>query len=102
MLMPELLAIVRAFYAAVARGDIQEVVGLLHPQLEWSEAEGFPYFGGTWRTPKDVVEKLLVPLARDWDNFSATPADFIIDGYCIVSLGTTPRERADGQTEHCR
>lgn len=85
--MNQPIEVVRAFYAAVAQGDVPSVIAVLHPQLEWTEAEGFPYFSGTWTQPQEVVEKLLLPLMRDWDNFSATPDDFIVDGERVVSLG---------------
>lgn len=85
--MSSAVEIVRSFYAAVGRGDAQAVLDLLHPELEWTEAEGFPYYSGTWRHPEDVVEKLLVPLSRDWDDFSASADDFIIEGDRVVSLG---------------
>lgn len=78
---------VRAFYAAVGRGDVPGVVSLLHPDPHWTEAEGFPYYSGTWRHPQDVVEKLLVPLMRDWDGFSAVAEDFIVQDDRVVSLG---------------
>ena len=78
---------VRAFYNADSQADVAGVVNLLHPDLEWTEAEGFPYYSGTWRTPQDVVEKLLAPLMRDWDNFSAVADDFIVEGDRVVSLG---------------
>ena len=77
----------RAFYAAVSRGDVPGVIGLLHPDLHWTEAEGFPYYSGTWRTPEEVVDKLLIPLMRDWDNFSAVAVDYIVEGNRVVSLG---------------
>jgi ketosteroid isomerase-like protein len=93
--------LVRAFYAAVAKGDIPTIVGLLHPQLEWTEAEGFPYFGGTWTQPQDVVDKLLVPLMRDWDDFSAVADDFIVEGDRIVSLGAYAGvSKASGNAMH--
>jgi ketosteroid isomerase-like protein len=79
--------LVRAFYAAVSRGDVPGVIGLLHPELHWTEAEGFPYYSGTWRSPQEVVDKLLVPLMRDWDSFSALADDYIVEGDCVVSLG---------------
>ena len=79
--------LVRAFYTAVSRGDVPGVIGLLHPELHWTEAEGFPYYSGTWRSPQEVVDKLLVPLMRDWDNFSAIADDYIVEGDCVVSLG---------------
>jgi len=85
--MAKPVEIVRAFYAAVSRGDVPAVVGLLHPDLHWTEAEGFPYYSGTWRSPQEVVDKLLVPLMRDWDNFSVVADDFIAEGDRVVSLG---------------
>ena len=77
----------RAFYEAVSRGDVPGVIGLLHPDVHWTEAEGFPYYSGTWRTAEEVVDKLLIPLMRDWDNFSAVAVDYIVEGNRVVSLG---------------
>ena len=79
---------VRDFYAVLAKGDVPGVVALLHPTLEWTEAQGFPYYSGTWRTPQEVIEKLLAPLMRDWDDFSADVDDFIVQGDRVVSLGS--------------
>lgn len=93
--------LVRAFYAAVAQGDVPGVVALLHPDLAWTEAEGFPYYSGTWRQPSDVVEKLLVPLMRDWDDFSAIADDFIVEGDRVVSIGAYAGvSKATGKAMH--
>ena len=85
--MSEAAEMVRVFYAAVSRADVPTVIGLLHSDLHWTEAEGFSYYSGTWRHPQDVVDKLLVPLMRDWDDFSVVVDDFIIAGERVVSLG---------------
>jgi len=85
--MTDPIAVVRRFYDSVAAGNVPGVVAALHPELEWTEAEGFPYYSGTWRSPQDVVDKLLVPLMRDWDAFSATPHEFIAQGDRVVALG---------------
>ena len=79
--------IVRGFYDALGRGDVPGVLALLRDDLEWTEAERFPYYSGTWRSPQEVLDKLLVPLARDWDGFSATAHDFVAEGDRVVSLG---------------
>jgi ketosteroid isomerase-like protein len=79
--------LVSAFYAALGRGDVPCLLSLLHPQLEWTEAEGFPYYSGTWRQPEDVLKKLIAPLMRDWDDFSATADNFIAEHDRVVSLG---------------
>jgi uncharacterized protein len=80
--------IVRRFYDALSRGDVAAVLALLDPEVEWTEAERFPYYGGTWRGPQAVVENLLVPLSNDWDGFSAKIHEFITEGDRVVSLGT--------------
>ena len=78
---------VRRFYDALGNGDVPGVLALLHDQLEWTEAERFPYYSGTWRSPQEILDKLLVPLARDWSGFSAAAHDFIAGGDRVVSLG---------------
>jgi len=85
--MPNAIDTVRAFYAAHGRGDVPGLLDLLHPDLEWTEAEGFPYYSGTWRQPRDVLDKLIVPLMRDWSEFSAVARDYISEGDRVVSLG---------------
>jgi ketosteroid isomerase-like protein len=79
---------VHLFYDALGRGDVSAVLALMDPQIEWTEAERFPYFSGTWRGPDTVLSNLLVPLSRDWESFSARAEDFISDGERVVSLGT--------------
>ena len=80
--------IVSEFYEALGRGDVPAVLSLLHENIAWTEAEGFPYYGGTWHGPQAVLENLLKPLARDWDEFSARAHEFIAEGNRIVSLGS--------------
>jgi ketosteroid isomerase-like protein len=81
------IEVVKAFYAAVAQGDVPGVVRTLHPDLHWTEAEGFPYYSGIWRSPQDVVDKLLIPLMNDWNGFSAVAHDFVSDGDRVISFG---------------
>jgi limonene-1,2-epoxide hydrolase len=50
MTMP--VEVVRHFYDALGRGDVPAVLALLDAQVEWTEAEGFPYYGGTWQGPQ--------------------------------------------------
>ena len=85
--MTTTIDLVRDFYAALGRGDVPGLLSLLHSELEWTEAEGFPYYSGTWRKPEDVLNKLIVPLMRDWDDFSAVADDFIAEGDRVVSMG---------------
>ena len=81
------LEAVQSFYAALDRGDVDAVLALFADAIEWREAEGFPYFGGTWTRPQQVVEGLLVPLGRDWDRFSARADAFVSEGDEVVAFG---------------
>lgn len=80
--------IVQKFYTALSTGDISTILTVLDPDLDWTEAERFPYYGGTWNSPQAVIENLLVPLGREWEDFSAKPKDFIAQGDRVVALGT--------------
>jgi len=92
------LAVVQEFYRAMAAGQIERVIALLSPVLQWEEAERFPYYGGVWKNPQAVVDNLFIPLARDWEGFSAAPHDFICSDENVVSFGLyTGKFRATGQ-----
>jgi uncharacterized protein len=41
------VAVVQEFYSALDAGDVTRAVAVLSPDLEWTEAEGFPYYSGT-------------------------------------------------------
>ena len=90
--------VIQSFYDAIAAGNATAVLSLLHDDLRWTEAEGFPYYSGTWRQPQEVIDKLLIPLARDWTSFTAKADDFITDGQRVISLGIyTGTVKATGQ-----
>jgi ketosteroid isomerase-like protein len=79
---------VRRFYDSLSNGDVPAVLALLDAQVQWTEAERFPYYGGTWQGPQAVLENLLKPLSSDWEEFSAKAHEFIAEGDRVVSLGT--------------
>jgi ketosteroid isomerase-like protein len=79
---------VRRFYDALGNGDVPALLSLLDAQIQWTEAERFPYYSGTWQGPQAVLDNLLKPLASDWEGFSAKAHEFIAEGDRVVSLGT--------------
>lgn len=85
--MADAVSVVQQFYQSIAAGDLERVMSLLSSDLEWTEAERFPYYGGVWRRPQAVVENLLVPLGRDWETFSVTPLEFVGSDDRVVSFG---------------
>jgi len=81
------LDVVQDFYAALGRGDVAAVLGLLDPKVEWTEAERFPYYSGTWHGPQAVLDNLLKRLGQDWDDFTAKANDFLVEGSRAVAFG---------------
>ena len=77
---------VQGVYQAFARGDIPGALAFLGSDIEWTEAEGFPY-GGTYHGPKAVLEGVFMRLGAEWDGFAAIPDEFIDAGDTIVVLG---------------
>jgi len=82
------LQVISSFYERLGKGDVPAVMGLLDPQVKWTEAERFPYYSGTWVGPQAVLDNLLKRLAADWNDFAATAKDYLIEGTRIVSFGT--------------
>jgi len=81
------LETVTRFYDALGHGDLPSLMALLASDIAWTEAERFPYYAGTWRTPQQVVDRLLTPVARDWNGFSATPESYVVEGERVVAFG---------------
>ena len=82
------IRVVGSFYERLGKGDVPGVLGLLDPQVKWTEAERFPYYSGTWVGPQAVLDNLLKRIASDWTEFVATPNDYLIEGAKVVSFGT--------------
>jgi uncharacterized protein len=81
------LSRVRRFYDALRRGDVPTFLSLLDAEVEWTEAERFPYYSGTWHGPQAIVKGLFEPLGRDWSSFAVNAEHFVTEGDEVVSLG---------------
>ena len=81
------LDLVRGVYRDFAAGNVPGVLGALHDDIAWTEAEGFPY-GGTYHGPQAVLDHVFVKLGTEWDGFQAVPEDFVDGGDTVVVLGT--------------
>jgi ketosteroid isomerase-like protein len=75
---------IRAFYAALGRGDAPTALGLMAEDIAWNTMWHYKVEG---RGPQKVAEGLLAPLMAEWSSFALTPTDYVIDGDTVVSLG---------------
>ena len=77
---------IRSMYEAFARGDVPAVLATLDANVEWTEADGFPY-RGTYTGPDAVLNGVFARLGSEWDGFRAEPREFIDGGDQVVVLG---------------
>lgn len=78
--------LMKSLYQAFAEGNIPLVLGSFDPNIEWTEAEGFPT-GGVYRGGEAIVNGVFMPLVTDWDNYRVEPDEFLDAGNRIVALG---------------
>jgi ketosteroid isomerase-like protein len=88
--------IVRAFYAALGRGDALAALSLMAHDIQWNTMWHYKVDG---RGPRNVAEGLLAPLMAEWRSFALTPSSYITEGDTVVSLGAfTGVHGATGKT----
>lgn len=79
--------IVKRSYEAFARNDLDAVLADMHPEIEWHQAQGLPH-GGLYRGVQEVRRAIFEPLDESWwDEFTATPDEFLDAGSDVVVLG---------------
>lgn len=77
----------RHAYEAFARGDLDGVVAVMDPEIEWHQAQGLPH-GGLYRGLDDVRRAIFDPLNEEWwDEFAADAHEFLDAGEHVVVIG---------------
>lgn len=79
---------VQSFYDAMSRGDVGAVLGLMAPDIEWTEAENFIYADNSpYVGPDNVLNGLFMRFVAEWDGFKAVPEKFVGMDDTVVVLG---------------
>ncbi len=79
--------IVKRSYEAFALDDLDAVMADMHPDIEWHQAQGLPH-GGVYHGLLEVRRAIFDPLDEEWwDEFTATPDEFLDAGRDVVVLG---------------
>lgn len=105
--MPEARDLVLDLYAAFAAGDVPRLLGHLHPQVRWQEAEGFPLAD---RNPylgrEAIVGGVFARVAELWDGFRVQVGE-VVGGPDVLTMfgryhGTARAtgRRLDAQAAH--
>ncbi|MGK7311515.1 MAG: nuclear transport factor 2 family protein [Candidatus Longimicrobiales bacterium M2_2A_002] len=97
--MPANRDLVQSLYDAFARGDAGTVLGAMHENVDWNEAEGGPYADqNPYSSPQQVGEGVFGRLMEEFDGFTVTPHKLVADGETVVAFGRyTGTHRASGR-----
>lgn len=80
--------IIAGAYASFATGDVPSVLAVMHPEIEWTEAEGWPLYSGTLVGPQAIVDGVFMRLGEIGENFSVHADQLVAEGDTVVALGT--------------
>ena len=79
---------VKELYAAFERGDLVKVRETMHPEIEWYEAENFPYDDGNpYFGPDEVLDGVYARLTGEWNGFAEELGNIFDAGESIVTVG---------------
>lgn len=79
-------ALVHDLYAAFAAGDLPRFLGHLHPEVRWSEAEGFPLADRNPYVGIDaIVTGVFARVAELWDGFTVQVGE-VVGGPGVVTM----------------
>lgn len=79
---------VETVYEGFAAGDIALATSTMSADIVWNEAEGNPYSDlNPYQGPEAIVNGLFVRLATEWDAFTATPSEYVVEDDRVVVFG---------------
>jgi ketosteroid isomerase-like protein len=84
----ENVAAIKAIYDALGSGDIPAAIAAMSPDIEWNEADDFPYADrNPYVGPQAILDGVFGRIAAEWDGFGAHVEELIDGGDTVVALG---------------
>jgi len=81
------LELIQATYEGSSEQNGRNLLAVLAPDAEWTEAEGFPY-AGTYVGPEAIVAGVFRRLATEWTGYRADARTYLEDGDHVAVFGT--------------
>jgi ketosteroid isomerase-like protein len=79
---------IRNLYDLFAKGDVPTVLAGFDPNIEWNEAENFPYADGNpYVGPNAVLEGVFMRLGSEWDYWNLDIGEVLDAGESVVAMG---------------
>lgn len=80
------LELIRRTYEGSSEENGRNLMAVLHPQVEWTEAEGFPY-AGTYVGVDALMAGVFSRLAGEWIDYRAQVHTYLADGDRVAAFG---------------
>ena len=85
------VALLQEGYANFAKGNIEAVLAVWDPQIEWHECKGMPVVPAGARTPlvghQAVLENIMTKLPEHFDGFGIEISEMFGSGDRVVMIG---------------
>ncbi len=80
------LDLIRRTYEGSSEENGRNLLTVLHPDVEWTEAEGFPY-AGTYVGVDALMAGVFARLASEWIGYRAEVHTYLADGDRVAAFG---------------
>ncbi|TSE03086.1 nuclear transport factor 2 family protein [Mesorhizobium intechi] len=80
------LDLIRATYEGSSEQNGRNLMAVLHPDVEWTEAEGFPY-AGTYVGVDALLAGVFARLGSEWIDYRAEVHTYLADGDRVAAFG---------------
>ncbi|KMM75991.1 ketosteroid isomerase [Xanthomonas sp. NCPPB 1128] len=78
--------LIRRTYEGSSEENGRQLLAVLSPDIEWTEAEGFPY-AGTYVGVEALMQGVFHRLATEWDDYKASVHTYLADGERVAAFG---------------
>jgi ketosteroid isomerase-like protein len=81
--------LIKKGYQYFAEGNIEAVLALFHPEMEWNECQGFPYVSGDglFIGPNAVVQNVFAKIPENFEGFHVDVQELFGSGDKVVMVG---------------
>lgn len=81
--------LVKQGYKLFAKGDIEGVSALFHPEIEWNASQGLPYIegDGVFIGPSAIAQNVFAKVPQNIDNFHIEIQELFGSGDKVVMVG---------------
>ena len=81
--------LVQQGYQHFAEGNVEAVLALFHPEIEYHECKGFPFIAGdgVFIGPEAVVQNVLAQIPEHYESFDVDVQELFGSGDKVVVVG---------------